>query len=120
MHTTYDSFDELPDQVQADLIDWYNRSEVDDEDKERLLNLYNSGRFIAWTCACGTRCYYADPKNWDYFQGTCNVDYSSYPGSPEHYTYNTIVLQCDECRRSLPELPVLDDDYPPHPLCACF
>lgn len=87
------------DQEQAadDLLEWFNRAApLEGEELNELANLFNEGRFIAWNCpTCHERVYKASPKNWDSFQGACQVDYASYPaGHPK---------QCDYCRCHHPD-----------------
>lgn len=95
------SWNELPDSVQTDLIEWFNVSEPNDEDLERLAELYEGDRFHAWNCpTCGARVQQGEPHDWRDFQGVNQPDLCSYPGSPEVYTAETISKQCDDCRMS--------------------
>ena len=100
--TDANSFDELPQLVQDDLITWLNvqfESKDDGkEDKKRLLDIYQSGSFCAWDCPeCGERVYDGQPDNWDYFQGSLNRDFS-YFGDEDKYTSEYIKAICDNCR----------------------
>lgn len=91
------SFDELSWQVQSDLTEWLNHK-PDQDDKERLLNLYISGNFIAWDCPkCKKRVFRGEPEDWGYFQGTLNQDFS-YFGDPDIYTQEYLMALCDSCR----------------------
>lgn len=101
METTITMFDDLPDQLQTDLTDWYNRAELDDDDKRIPTDLYARGRFHAWNCpTCGERVQKGDPEEWGDFQGVCQPDYTSYPGDADVYTADHILRQCDSCRMS--------------------
>ena len=93
-----DDFNMLSDQIQKDLIEWYNVSEPDDEDKKLLLELYLDGRFRAWNCAgCGDRVYDGQPDSWDNFQGTLNRDFC-YFGDPDKYQEEYLQALCNNCR----------------------
>jgi hypothetical protein len=90
---------ELTDQEQTDLLEWYNVSTPDYEDKRRLAKLLNAGLFAAWNCPqCGTRCYFGDPDNWGHFQGVLQVDYCSYPGNKGLHTHEYNLSLCNSCR----------------------
>lgn len=94
--STIDKFSQLDKQTQDDLITWYNvvPAQIDDEDKQLLLELFNNEGFKAWDCTnCGERCFLATPADWSNFQGTGNVDYTSYP--PES---DEALDWCDSCR----------------------
>lgn len=84
-----------PRQVATDLLNWMNLSEPNEGDLQSLFDLVTEGRFQAWACpikGCGERVYEGDPKDWGPFQGVCQVDYVSYPGTPKNH------LCCDHCR----------------------
>ena len=94
-------WEDLNDDIQARLIEWYNVGEenITDDDKERLAKLYCEGNFETWNCPeCGTHVFFAYPDDWGHFQGTRNADYVSYPGNDEKYTGNYLRLMCDNCR----------------------
>lgn len=101
MNVTLDAcitWEELPDYVQADLLEWLNISEPDADDRERLTSLYDAGQFHAWNCpTCGERVQSGDPGDWAHFQGACQPDFS-YFGDRDLYTEETITQQCDTCR----------------------
>ena|SRR3990167_5633859 len=93
---------DLPDYVQTDLLEWLNLNEPGDDDRERLLDLYDSGRFHAWNCpTCGARVQSADidddGESWAHFQGVRQPNFS-YFGDSDIYTEDTIRHQCDTCR----------------------
>lgn len=91
-------FRELPQQVQDDLLAWYN-SKPSWHDKQRLAKLYAEGRFKAWDCpGCGDRCYFGRPESWNLFQGVNQVDHTSYPGDTEKFTEEYLRQLCDTCR----------------------
>lgn len=93
-------FEDLPDEVKEDLLAWNNVLDEDDPAQlARLHKLYVDGRFQAWSCPeCGERVYWAEPFDWRFFQGTCNADYTSYPGDSEKYQLNYLCQLCDNCR----------------------
>lgn len=83
-------FEDLPEQLQTDLLTFYNRRTVTDQEKQKLYHLYLNGNFNSWNCTrCGSRCYKATPTDWRDFQAVIVNDYLSYPG------HN---LWCDNCR----------------------
>jgi hypothetical protein len=92
------TFEELDEQTQNDLIEWYNASEPTSEDLELLVALFESGRFEAWNCECGEKVYRGDPEDWGHFQGVRQVDYTSYPGNIEKYQAEHLERMCDSCR----------------------
>ena len=95
---------ELPSQAQEDLIHWYNTSEPNGQDRRRLAELYSEGKFHAWNCpSCGERVYWGEPDDWNQFQGVCQADFTSYPGSSNVSPW-LISRQCDSCRMSAPTL----------------
>ena len=96
------TWQELDTQDQADLTAWFNVCNPTEEDYERLAELFDAGRFSAWDCQCGRRCYKGDPTNWNHFQGVCQVDYCSYPGNAEKYTLDHLMKLCDDCRMESP------------------
>ena len=71
-------FTQLPNEVQQDLIGWYNVQEKDLNitDKQRLLRLYKKGLFQAWDCPkCGDRVYRGNPENYyteEYLESLCD------------------------------------------------
>lgn len=92
-----DTFDELPDQIQRDLREWFN-SEPDEDEKQQLLKLYVDGNFHAWNYAeCGNRVFDGQPHNWDYFQGAQNRDFSFF-GNRDKYQADYLDALCDNCR----------------------
>jgi len=93
----------LPQQAKEDLTQWFNAVVVDDDDKILLAQLYIRGNFHAWNCpTCGERVYWGDPEDWDNFQGVCQADFTSYPGSTDYYTLRIVTQQCDSCRMNCP------------------
>lgn len=99
-------FDDLDVTVQEDLTEFYNQTEIDDEDKQILFELYESGNFHAWFCPeCEERCYYATPSSWDNFQGVNMNDYASYPCVSDEDFY-----LCNNCR-SEPDLVCSERNY---------
>jgi len=89
----------LSDQVQRDLLAWYNQSPVDERDFLLLADLYHAGLFHAWDCPlCGERVYVGEPDDWSAFQGVDQADYVSYPGDVEVFMPEMRRLMCDECR----------------------
>jgi len=98
-------WEDLPNRAQADLLEWYNVATPDDDDKQRLADLYADGKFHAWNCpSCETRVYWGEPDDWDHFQGVCQADFVSYPGSPEYYSPWMVSRQCDSCRMTVPTM----------------
>lgn len=95
-----ESFDELPQQAQDDLLGWFNCADPSDDDKDRLLELYQQGRFFAWDCPeqCGNRVYHGSPSSYDDFQGVLNQDFALFPGNRLKYTENYLEVLCDDCR----------------------
>jgi len=92
-------WDELPDQAQEDLLEWFNCALPDAIDKRRLAALYFEGLFHAWDCPlCSERIYHGEPEDWDHFQGAQEMDTESYPGLPEVFTEDYIARLCDSCR----------------------
>ena len=93
-----DDFDELSEQIQDDLLAWYNMAEPDEEDKDLLLRLYLDGKFRAWNCeGCGERVFDGQPDDWGHFQGARNQDFS-YFGNPDKYQEDYLQALCDSCR----------------------
>jgi len=93
-------FFDLDSQDQKDLIEWYNVQEdcLKSDDYDRLLELFNDGRFRAWDCPeCGDRVFEGRPDNWDNFQGTLNQDFSFF-GNRDKFTEDYINDLCDHCR----------------------
>jgi hypothetical protein len=96
--TTEARWSKLPAGARRDLRHWYNRRQLTAEDKQRLAELYRSGRFQAWDCPdCGERVYFGTPEEGSQLSGR-NADYTSYPGRPEKYSEAHIRRQCDCCR----------------------
>ena len=92
-----DTFDELPEQIQNDLIEWFN-SEPDKDDKRRLLKLYVDDNFHAWDCdKCGARVFDGQPYDWEYFQGIQNRDFCFF-GDRDKYQHDYLDALCDNCR----------------------
>lgn len=92
------TWDELPTQTQEDLEEWFNATEIDDQDRARLLDLYVKRRFAAFDCLrCRDRVFISSPENWDHFQGVREADFSSYPGR-EELTPGYNASLCDHCR----------------------
>jgi hypothetical protein len=95
-----EEFNDLPEQIQNDLLEWYNVREPDYVDKRRLLVLYLSGNFKAWSCeGCGDRVFDGTPDSWDSFQGTKNRDFC-YFGNRNKYQSEYLDALCDSCRAS--------------------
>jgi len=98
-----DFFNQLPEEVQNDLIEWYNVKKLDFTDKQRLVRLYNKGCFEAWNCPqCKkTRVFNGDvdraEMSLEHFQGILNQNWS-YFGSKEKYTEAYLEAMCDNCR----------------------
>lgn len=95
------NFNDLPEQVKTDLIDWIGfEINEDKEAMEELLNLYLNGEFKAWDCPwCGNRVYDGN----DYFliglpHSSNNNDYVTYPGNTDIYQDEFLKALCDECR----------------------
>ena len=104
---------ELPEQAQADLLEWFNCSKPDSEDKMRLADLFSAGKFHAWDCpTCGDRVYHGEPEDWDHFQGVREADHMSYPGMPEVFALELIEKQCNDCRCHLGCTLLNDEDRP--------
>lgn len=94
-----ETFADLPEEVQEDLLTWNNvRKEDDPEQLERLRLLYVRGKFQAWDCPkCGVRVFEDRPDSWDLFQGTLNQDFC-YFGNRDKYTQEYLGALCDSCR----------------------
>ena len=108
----WELWEELHDYVQKDLLEWLNLTEPDEDDKARLITLYESGRFHSYNCpTCGTRVQSADVEDqeWEHFQGVRQPN-DSFFGNSDIYTEETISRQCDSCRCHAP-VPVVT--YPP-------
>ncbi len=96
--TTSEAFDDLPNVVKEDLVDWFNCSAPGHEDKKSLLNLYQGNNFISWDCPfCGSRVYKGSPDDWGNFQGTRNQDFS-YFGDNDIFTEEFLSSLCNSCR----------------------
>jgi len=94
-------FQELSQQIQDDLIEWYNTANPSKDDLALLLNLYLDGQFRAWECEnCGDRVYEGNPDNWDDFQGVLNQDFC-YFGNKDKYTGDYLDALCDGCRMEM-------------------
>lgn len=94
------SWYKLDDKNRDDLLEWYNVTTPDEEDKARLAKLFNDGRFRAWDCPeCGERVYEGSPDDWSHFQGVRQVDYASYPGNSDKYNPEFLAEMCDCCRK---------------------
>lgn len=86
----------LDPQVREDLVEWFNRVTVSESELRRLAALEKDGRFEVWECpSCGDRVYKGSPEDWDHFQGVKQVDYTSFPGSPNRTDNDQL---CDNCR----------------------
>lgn len=98
-NTSAETFEDLPEMVQEDLTAWLNVRKLDNEDdKARLLELYQSGRFQAWDCPeCSERVYEGRPDSYNNFQGVLNQDFSFF-GNTDKYTEEYINQMCDLCR----------------------
>jgi hypothetical protein len=95
------SFDDLPEQIKEDLLYWYNitSNDIDNNDKELLLDLYLEGKFKAWHCPeCGERVCLGEPDSWVEFQGTMGPDYTSYFGDQKEFSPEYLEAMCDDCR----------------------
>ena len=92
---------DIDENMQERLIEWYNvrEEDMDDDDRQRLAELYFNYNFQSWNCPeCGTHVHYGTPDNWDNFQGVCQADYTSYPGNKVKYTQTYLTQMCDHCR----------------------
>ena len=95
-------WEELTNREQEDLREWYNQRDLVGHERRLLADLFIQGKFHAWNCpTCGERCYWGDPDDWGDFQGVRQLDFTSYPGQPEHYTDWITSRQCDDCRMRL-------------------
>ena len=66
------AFDALDVDLQDDLIEWYNVSQLDQQDYARLAYLAHQGQFFAYECAdCGERVRIGQSLDWAHFQGVC-------------------------------------------------
>lgn len=64
------AWEEIDEATQEALIEWLNILDPDEEDKERLAELHEEGRFHFWNCPnCDDLIMEGEPKNWGYFQG---------------------------------------------------
>ena len=78
------SFNDLPEIIQDDLLEWFNRSNPSEQDRAKLLNIFKARCFSAWNCPeCGARVYectlpYWSPS-WNYFTGVRQIDRTLYP-----------------------------------------
>lgn len=100
LDTSAETFEDLPEMVQEDLTAWFNVRKLDNEDdKIRLLDLYQSGRFEAWDCPeCpNERVYKGNPDSYNHFQGVLNQDFSFF-GNSDKYTEEYLEQMCDSCR----------------------
>ena len=100
-YTPQQVWEELPEQLRNDLVEWYNvrPDDMDANDRGRLAALYSNGLFHAWDCPmCGERVRVGEPEDWGHFQGVNGADFMSYLGFPEIYTAEIIARQCDQCR----------------------
>jgi len=103
----YDNFNNLPEKVQRDLIEWFNVRDPDKNDKELMFKLVETNNFTAWNCPlCEdqgkmTRVFNGDidaaELNWNDFQMVLNQDFSFF-GNREKYNENYIDRMCDHCR----------------------
>lgn len=92
-------WNDLSEQTQKDLFDWFNWTEVTDDEKDMLAELFESGQFKAWDCRkCGERVYAGDPDDWDNYQGVRQADFCSYPGDDTVYQPDYLAYLCDHCR----------------------
>ncbi len=83
------------DSAQA-LYDWYNTTEPNKEDLDKLIKLWENNEFSYWECdLCGEIFSQGDPSSWDDFQGVCQDE-----GGPVeiivggHTTYKEV---CGDC-----------------------
>ena len=97
--SNYEKFEDLPTEVQDDLIKWYNSSKPTDDEKENLKLMYNAGLFESWDCPeCGSRCLMSITSDINMLQGALQPDMLSYPGNDEKYTQEYNLKLCDHCR----------------------
>jgi hypothetical protein len=71
------TWEEIPEDDQKLLIEWYNvvEEQIDDNDRAKLAKLYFAGQFHHWNCPeCGEPIIYGEPSNWDDFQGVHESD----------------------------------------------
>ena len=96
--TEAETFEDLPEEVQNDLSEWFNVKELDEKDKQLLLELYKEGQFYAWDCPkCNARVFEGNPDDWDNFQGALNQDFC-YFGDEDIYQPDYLRALCDNCR----------------------
>lgn len=100
MRINLGTWEELPAETKNDLTAWFNQAgELDIGQMTMLAALAAKGQFRAWDCPeCGNRVYEANPDSWFNFQGTEQVDYTSYPGDERKFTPEYLLAMCDACR----------------------
>ena len=65
-----EEWDAIPEEDREALIEWYNISDLNNEDRLRLAQLYHDGNFSYWECPeCSDLCMVGDPADWSNFQG---------------------------------------------------
>ncbi len=101
---TIEKWESLESSIRDDLVAWFNITEPDDGDLDRLAKLFEEGGFESWDCPmCGDRCYNGDveqvfgEEGWNHFQGVCNPD-GSYYGDLDIFTEDFTRRCCDTCR----------------------
>ena len=91
--TTPKAWDAINPETRAAMLEWFNRSQPDNDDLELLAELHANKRFKWWECpACGDEVYEGDPEDWGEFQGVMQNDRTSYPGKGPRDK------RCDHCR----------------------
>jgi hypothetical protein len=113
-----ETFDDLPSDAQEALLKWLNLVKANEDDKARLLTLWNAGEFRAWRCPmCGEECFEGHPEeaglSWDHFQGVLNPN-GSFFSDDDIYAEEFIRFCCNTCRRYPRRFfPGADDGYYP-------
>lgn len=104
-------WDELPGQVQEDLLAWLNvqADQVTDVDRAHLAKICAEGLFKAWDCPhCSShqsrevvRVFKAsltdEQEDWPNFQDCWDQDFGFF-GDRDKYTESYIEAMCDTCR----------------------
>jgi len=63
-------WEEIESVDQEALIEWYNTGNLDNEDRERLADLFTDGKFSHWECPeCEIVIMVGQPDDWGNFQG---------------------------------------------------
>lgn len=82
-----------PGQLAEDLVEWFNATEIDEDNLAALFLLAIRQQFQSWGCpVCGERVFEGQPDDWGNFQGALQNDRTSFPGhGPDD-------RRCDHCR----------------------